>query len=34
MGQARTPQPVLAVRKPFDVSQLRHTLAQALTASR
>jgi two-component system, response regulator PdtaR len=34
MGQARTPQPALAVRKPFDVSQLRHTLAQALATPR
>ena len=32
MAQARTPQPVLAVRKPFDISQLRHTLEQALAA--
>jgi CheY-like chemotaxis protein len=34
MTQARTPQPVLAVRKPFDVSQLRSTLEQALTGPR
>mgnify|MGYP006318964003 CR=1 FL=1 len=34
MTQVRTPQPVLAVRKPFDVSQLRSTLEQALTAPR
>jgi CheY-like chemotaxis protein len=34
MAQAKTPQPVLAVRKPFDVSQLRHTLEQALVAPR
>jgi CheY-like chemotaxis protein len=32
MAQARTPQPVLSVRKPFDISQLRQTLAQALAA--
>jgi CheY-like chemotaxis protein len=32
MAQARTPQPVLAVRKPFDIPQLRHTLEQALAA--
>src|SRR5262245_43852102 len=32
MAQARTPQPVLAVHKPFDISQLRHTLEQALAA--
>ncbi len=30
--QARTPPPVLAVRKPFDATQLRSTLEQALTA--
>ena len=29
MAQARTPQPVLAVRKPFDVSQLPHSRASA-----
>jgi CheY-like chemotaxis protein len=34
MAQARTPQPVLAVRKPFDIPQLRHTLEQALAAPR
>jgi CheY-like chemotaxis protein len=34
MTQVRTPQPVLAVLKPFDVSQLRSTLEQALTAPR
>ena len=34
MTQVRTPQPVLAVRKPFDVSQLRSTLEQALAAPR
>ena len=32
--QARTPQPVLAVRKPFDATQLRNTLEHALTAPR
>jgi CheY-like chemotaxis protein len=32
--RVRTPQPVLAIRKPFDVSQLRSTLEQALTAPR
>ena len=34
MEQVRTPQPVLTVRKPFDVSQLRSTLEQALVAPR
>ena len=34
MVEARTPQPVLAIYKPFDVSQLRHTLEQALAAPR
>jgi CheY-like chemotaxis protein len=34
MAQVRTPQPVLAIRKPFDVSQLRHTLAQVIAAHR
>ena len=31
MEQVRTPQPVLTVGKPFDVSQLGSILAQALT---
>jgi CheY-like chemotaxis protein len=34
LAQARTPPPLLAVRKPFDGSQLRNTLEQALTAPR
>ena len=34
MAEARTPQPVLAVGKPFDGSQLRHTLEQVLAAHR
>jgi CheY-like chemotaxis protein len=34
VAQARTPQPVLAVHKPFDISQLRHMLEQALAAPR
>ena len=34
MTQVRTPQPVLTICKPFDVSQLRSTLEQALTAPR
>jgi CheY-like chemotaxis protein len=34
MTQVRTPQPVLAVRKPFDVAQLRSTLEQALAGPR
>jgi CheY-like chemotaxis protein len=32
MEQVRTPPPVLTVRKPFDVAQLRTTLEQALAA--
>jgi CheY-like chemotaxis protein len=32
MDQVRTPPPVLTVGKPFDVVQLRTTLAQALAA--
>ena len=32
--QARTPQPVLAVRKPFNATQLRDTLEQVLAAPR
>jgi CheY-like chemotaxis protein len=34
MVQAKTPQPVLAIHKPFDVSQLRTALEQALADSR
>jgi CheY-like chemotaxis protein len=34
MVEARTPQPILAVHKPFDLSQLRRTLEQALAAPR
>jgi CheY-like chemotaxis protein len=34
MTQVRTPQPLLAVHKPFDASQLRSMLAQALAAPR
>jgi CheY-like chemotaxis protein len=34
LAQARTPSPLLAIRKPFDVAQLHSTLAQALTALR
>lgn len=32
--QAKTPQPVLAIRKPFDATQLRDTLEQALAGRR
>lgn len=32
--QAKTPQPVLAIRKPFDATQLRNTLEQALAGRR
>ena len=31
MGQARTPAPLLVVRKPFDARQLQTTLAQVLS---
>jgi CheY-like chemotaxis protein len=34
MAQVRTPPPVLTVHKPFDASQLRSTLEQALTTPR
>jgi CheY-like chemotaxis protein len=34
LAQASTPQPVLAVRTPFDATQLRSTVAQALAAPR
>jgi CheY-like chemotaxis protein len=34
MLEARTPPPILTVYKPFDVSQLRHTLEQAIAAHR
>jgi len=30
MGQARTPTPLLVIRKPFDARQLQKTLAQVL----
>lgn len=32
LGQARTPTPVLLVRKPFDVRQLQTALAHALSS--
>jgi CheY-like chemotaxis protein len=31
-AQAKTPPPLLTVRKPFDAAQLQRTLTQALTA--
>jgi CheY-like chemotaxis protein len=34
LTQARTPAPLLAVRKPFDTAQLQSTLAHALAALR
>jgi CheY-like chemotaxis protein len=33
-AQAKTPPPLLAVRKPFNAAQLQRTLAQALAAPR
>jgi CheY-like chemotaxis protein len=32
LPEVRTPPPVLTIRKPFDASQLQHTLEQALSA--
>jgi CheY-like chemotaxis protein len=34
LAEARTPPPLLAIRKPFDASQLQSTLGQALATLR